>query len=412
MLKILKTSMLVPVMMAGLLLGCESEGVNPPNAIRPVLIPENIAAGTNNFAFDFFHKLQETKGAGDNLFVSPLSLHVALGMLLNGAENETAQEILKTLKMEGVSIADLNKAYKTLIEELPNADSKVNLGLANSIWYRSGFRVENDFQTVMKNSFQADVTGLSFDNAAKDRINQWASDKTNGKIKKVLDEISPDHVMFLLNALYFKGDWKSTFDVKDTRDEAFKLENGSQKQVKMMHVKSDFKVAHGSDYSAVQLPYANGQFSMTLLIPTGNNTVGSVLSKLTAQEWSELQSTRLTTTGVEVGLPRFTFEYSSKLNTILNKLGINSAFLDNAQFGKISKSTATKVDFVKQDTYLGVDEKGTEAAAVTSIGMELTSVGPGVTPKLICDRPFALIISEQTSNTILFMGRMMNPDSK
>ena len=284
--------------------------------------------------------------------------------------------------------------------------------MANSVWYRNGFQVENDFQDVLKQSFQADVNGVQFNASTIDKINQWANDKTNGKIKKVIEQINDDHVMFLLNALYFKGDWKSTFDVKDTRDEAFKLEDGSQKQVKMMHVKSDFKVAQSADYSAVQLPYANGEFSMTLLIPTGNNTVGSVLSKLTAQEWSELQSTRLTTTGVEVGLPRFTFEYSARLNSTLQKLGMNKAFLNNAQFGKISSSTATKVDFVKQDTYLGIDEKGTEAAAVTSIGMVPTSAGPGVTPKIICDRPFALIISEQTSNTILFMGRMMNPESK
>lgn len=178
MLKFLKKGWMVPVIMSGIFLGCENDGVNPPNEVTSVIIPENIAAGTNNFAFNFLHKLQETQPVTENLFVSPLSLHMALGMLLNGAENETAQEILKTLKMEGVSVEELNKAYKTLLEGLPNADNKVSLGMANSVWYRNGFQVENDFQDVLKQSFQADVNGVQFNASTIDKINQWANDKT------------------------------------------------------------------------------------------------------------------------------------------------------------------------------------------------------------------------------------------
>jgi serine protease inhibitor len=404
---------MVPVVIAGLFAGCTDEGVNPSNQVNPVEIPENIAAGTNSFAFEFFQNLQQTQPTNDNLFVSPLSLHMALGMLLNGAENETAEEIRKTLKMEGVSVGDLNKAYKTLLQGLPVADSKVNLGLANSVWHRNEFSVENDFKNILNSSFEAEVTGLPFDATSLDKINKWASDKTNGKVKKVLEEISDDQVMFLLNALYFKGDWKHAFEAKDTKDEAFKLSNGSEKQVKMMHVKSDFKVHWGQVYNAVQLPYANGQFNMTLLVPRGENTIESVLSNLSAAEWSKLQHEHLSVTGVEVGLPRFTFEYSVMLNSTLKKLGMNRAFGNGPQFGKINKSIPTKVDFVKQDAFLGIDEKGTEAAAVTTVAMAVLSAGGNIVPpKFICDRPFALIISEKTSNTILFMGKIMNPDSK
>jgi serine protease inhibitor len=213
--KILKQSLIVPMLSAGLFFGCTNDSnVEPDVEVHPVSIPAGISEGTTAFAFDFLHTLQETQPAGDNLFVSPLSLHIALGMLMNGAENETAQQILKALKMEGVSISDLNSAYKTLINDLPVADSKVSLGLANSVWYKSGFQVEPDFQNVLKNNFNADITGLSFDDAAKSKINQWANDKTKGKITKVIDQISPEHVMFLLNALYFKGDWKTQFDNK------------------------------------------------------------------------------------------------------------------------------------------------------------------------------------------------------
>lgn len=411
MLKTLKKSLLVPVVFAGTLWGCSNEEVNLPNVVNPIEIPENIADGTNRFAFDFFQNIQLTQPAGENLFVSPLSLHMALGMLLNGAENETASEILTTLKMEGVSMEDLNKAYKTLLEGLPIADSKVRVGLANSIWHRSEFQVETDFKNILGNSFHAEVTGLPFNEAGKDRINQWASDQTNGKIKKVLDNIKESQVMFLLNALYFKGDWKSQFNAKDTRDVAFKLEDGSEKQVKMMYTQSDFKVAMGSTYNSIQLPYANGQFNMTLLIPNGSNTVSSVIAGLSAFEWSELQNTRLTTTGAEIGLPRFEMSYTAKLNNTLTKMGIQKVFTDAAELGKINRTASLLVDFVKQDTYLGIDEKGTEAAAVTTIGVGLTSAGPNHS-KFICDRPFVLVISEKTSNTILFMGRIMNPDSK
>jgi serine protease inhibitor len=410
--KISKKPFIFSVLSAGLLFGCtNSDNVGPDDTVNPVQIPASVSEGTTSFAFDFLHKIQETQAADENLFVSPLSLHIALGMLLNGAEKETAEEIQKALKMQGISATDLNAAYKTLINDLPVADSKVSLGLANSVWYKSGFTVEPDFQSVLKNSFESEITGLPFDDAAKNRINQWASDKTNGKIKKVLDEISPDHVMFLLNALYFKGNWKYQFDAKKTRDTPFKLENGSEKNVKMMYASSDFKVASGAKYNAVQLPYGNGQFKMTLLIPTGQNTIDQALTDLSGTSWQELQG-RMKESGVTVGLPRFTLDYSAQLEKTLNKMGISKVFSTAAELGKINKTANLFVDFVKQDAYLGIDEQGTEAAAVTTIGVGLTSAGPQEPPRYICDRPFGLIISEQTSNTILFMGRIKNPQTK
>lgn len=408
--QILKKCFFPSLIFALAVAGCDSESVGP-NEVRPVTIPANIASGTTNFAFDFFKNLQETQPVNDNLFVSPLSLHMALGMLVNGTENETAQQLLNALKMEGISLDELNKAYKTLIDELPVADSKVKLGLANSVWYRSGFQVESNFQDVLKKSFNAEVGGLEFNDAAKAKINQWASDKTNGKIKKVLDQISPDQVMFLLNALYFKGDWATKFDAKNTVDKPFKLEVGTDKTVKMMFNEAEYKVSESTKYKAVLLPYANSQFNMTVLIPQGETTVSQVVTSLTAHDWNELQSTKLSARKAKVGLPRFTLDYSAKLNETLKNMGIKKVFTGAAELAKISKGGGLMVDFVKQDAYLGIDETGTEAAAVTTIGIGLTSAGPNV-PEYICDRPFVLVISEKTSNTVLFMGRIMNPDSK
>jgi serpin B len=406
----LKRSLLLPLAVFVSVLGCtsDSQPITPSNEINPVNIPANIASGTNEFAFDFFENLQKTQPAEENIFVSPLSLHMALGMLLNGAGTETAAEIRKGLKMEGVSDADLNQAYKSLIDGLPVADSQVKLGIANSVWYKKNFQVENSFLEVMKNAFDAEIAGIEFDEAGKDKINQWASDKTNGKIKKVLDKISEDQVMFLLNALYFKGDWKNKFDAAATADKTFKLESGSTKNVKMMYSKTDAGLKTSDQFTAVELPYGNDQFKMTLILPKGENTIGKVLSEINTENWAALSASQ--GPNVKVGLPRFTLDYAVDLIETIKAMGINKVF-GGGDLLKLSKNPNLYVNLINQNTYLGIDEKGSEAAAVTTIGIGLTSAGPepGV---FVCDRPFGLVISEKTSNTILFMGRIMNPESK
>ena len=389
------------------LVRCSNDGVVPPGG-EPVEISADIAARTTDFAFDFFRKFEAIQPASDNIFVSPLSLHMALGMLLNGAEGETAAQISKTLKTEGVAQADLNQTYQALIEGLPRVDSKVQLGLANSVWYRNTFKVEDDFLNVLRKSFDAEVAGLNFDDPnAKDKINAWVSDKTNGKIKEAIAGIQPNDVMYLINALYFKGDWKVQFDSKSTENAPFYLADDSQKTVKMMRVKNSFQVAQGTNFDAVQLPYASGQYNMTLLLPKQEVAVGKVVDGLNASAWKDLQS-KFRQTTVTVGLPRFTLNYKTKLKGILQSLGMTRAFTDKAELGKINPATGLFVSSVDQITYLGIDEKGTEAAAVTSIGVTTTSIDPTET-FLIADHPFVLVISEKTSNTILFMGKIMNP---
>lgn len=387
------------------LLRCSNDSVAPSEG-KPVKVSADVAARTTDFAFDFFKKFQVTQPANDNIFVSPLSLHMALGMLLNGAEGETAAQISKTLKTERVSQEDLNQAYQALLEGLPKADPKVQLGLANSVWYRNNFKVEDNFLNVLRQSFEAEVAGLDFDDPnAKDRINAWASDKTNGKIKKVIDEIKPSDVLFLMNALYFKGDWKVQFDPAKTDDAPFYLTNGKPKTVKMMRVKDKFRAALRPDYAAVQLPYANGNFNLTLLIPNEKTSVDAVVESLTASNWKDLQGS-LQEQQINVGLPRFTLNYEAKFNEVLQAMGMTRVFTKQAQLVKINPTAELLVSFVKQNTYLGIDEKGTEAAAVTTIGVGVTSIGP---EPYIADHPFVLIISEKTSNTILFMGKIMNP---
>ncbi len=383
---------------------CTDDNVSPTT--NPVEVSSQIADRTTDFAFSFFNKIQATQPAQENVFVSPLSVHMALGMLLNGAEGETATQIKEALKAEGISQADLNEAYQALLNGLPEADPKVELGLANSVWYRNTFQVQDNFLNVLRQSFDARVEGLDFTSpTAKDKINTWASEQTNGKIKKVIDQIQEQDVLFLLNALYFKGDWKYQFDPEKTSDAPFYLANGQTKTVKMMRIKEKFKSAIKDNYAAVQLPYANGQYNLTLLIPAQETGVNELIQGFTAQNWNDLQST-MKEAQVTVGLPRFTLDYEIKLNDVLKAMGMTRAFTDDAQLDKINPNEPLYVSLVKQNTYLGIDEKGTEAAAVTTVGVGVTSVGPD---PYICDHPFVLLISEKTSNTVLFMGRIMNP---
>ena len=373
---------------------------------KPIQISAAVANSTTHFAFDFFKTLQTDPEVTGDIFVSPLSLHMALGMLVNGATRETKEEMMKALKSENLSQTELNESYKKLLNELPKADPKVKLGLANAIWYKNDFQVEQDFVNAMKSYFNAQVTGLPFAQSDVTTINKWASDNTNGKIDRVIDQFSDDLVMLLMNALYFKGDWTSQFETKNTRDQSFTLENGTTKTVRMMNQTDNFEYASMPDFDAVQLPYGNKQFRATLLLPKNGKTLPALFNGLTADSWNSLQNA-FKNSKVILGVPKFTLRQEFQLNPTLKKMGMQRAFTEFAQLDGLNKTAPLLVSFVKQNTFAAVDEVGTEAAAVTTIGVGVTSVP--VYPEFICNRPFAFIISEKTSNTILFMGRIMDP---
>jgi serine protease inhibitor len=390
--------------------GCQNE--NSPNpgtgALKPTPEARIVAQKTNDFSFDFLKRVNEQQKKDENIFVSPLSLYMALGMLLNGAGGSTADEMKKAMHLEGVSLADANQTYEFLIKGLPTADPKVTTKLANSLWYRNGFPIEQPFLDVTKTTFDAQVSGEDFSNPTPviNKINQWASDNTNAKIKKVIEEIKPEQVLFLLNALYFKGDWKYQFETKNTYDSPFTLVSGSQKQVKMMNISTGIRHAFRPAYGAFELPYGDGTYSMTVLLPTANSSADDLINNLSATEWADLQQT-MQESKVAVGLPKFTMEYEANLNDVLTKMGMPTAFSDGANFSGISAGQGLKVSYVKQNTFVAVDEKGTEAAAVTSIGIELTSAGPS----LVCDRPFVFLITEKGTGSVLFMGKIVNPQT-
>ena len=379
------------------------EQTNPE--VKSVNISSDFAAKTSNFAFDFWKNLQADESVDKNYFISPLSLHIALGMLLNGADTDTKKEIQKVLGLENQSMEEINKTYLELIENLPKVDSKVVNTIANSIWQDKNFTSEQTFIDNLTSSFKARLYNEDFGNPATvDKINKWASDNTNTKIKKILEQIEPSQVMFLINALYFKGDWTKEFKTENTQKAEF-VGTNTTKMVDMMNQTTEFKYADLKDYQLVELPYGGEKYTMNIVLPK-NTSIENVVKNLNSAAWQSAQNS-LTKRKVVVGLPKFKIEYSKKLNGNLQQMGMVKAFSDQADLSKIAKPAGKlKVGFVKQDTFVAVDEKGTEAAAVTTIGIEVTSLP--VYPEIICNKPFAFLITEKTSNSIMFIGKVSN----
>ncbi|MFT4735068.1 MAG: serine protease inhibitor [Algoriphagus sp.] len=382
-------------------LSCDT--MSPTPAPMNVEVNATFAERTNLFAFDFLKQLEKEE-KGDNFFVSPLSLHMALGMLLNGADKDSKDELTATLKLDGLEMQLINNSYAELIDKLPQVDPNVVNKLANSVWQREGFVVEEDFKNTLKNYFKAEVFEEDFSPNTVDKINQWASDNTNAKIKKVLDQITADQVMFLMNALYFKGDWANQFDKKKTFDAPFKGVDKTA-MVEMMSKRDTFALVGMDGYKALDLPYGSGNYAMRVILPD-NADVPALLLNLDAEEWNAI-SEKMVVQKIDLQLPKFKMEYEKKLNNVLSEMGMPSLFSAEADLSKISPPAGKLVvGFVKQNSFVAVDEEGTEAAAVTTIGIDLTSL-PSY-PTFFVDRPFLFFIYEKSSNTIQFTGKILN----
>jgi serpin B len=258
----------------------------------------------------------------------------------------------------------------------------------------------------MATDFDATVDGLNFDQpAAVNTINQWASDNTNKRIPKVIDEISPETVMFLMNALYFKGDWSYKFNKANTSDRYFMLDNGTEIQTPTMDGKVKVNLHYGDGFSAMEMPYGRKNFSMVIVMPEGK--LKDFYPDFTPQLWDEITTSLSGNNWTEilVNLPRFKFEYEKVLNDQLKALGMEDAFVPYvADLSGISDEELF-VSFVKQNTFVEVNEEGTEAAAVTTIGVDVVSMPP----HFFANKPFIFAIRERTTNTLLFMGTVMNP---
>jgi len=367
---------------------------------------------SNDFAFDIFKEIALNGENGDNLMISPLSISLALAMTYNGAEGTTKEAFEKVLHLSGLSVEEINQSYQKLISALLTVDPKVIMEIANSIWYRDDFSVEANFLNINKNYYDAEVTDLNFsDPASVDIINNWVSEKTHQKINKIVDLIKPDDVMFLINAVYFKGIWKYQFNKDDTKDKLFYNQNGDPlKNVKMMSFKEKINYASNDLFQAVELPYGQGNFNMVVLLPGYQIPLDSLASEMNATNWNTWMESFSNETPVNVYLPKFKVEYKKELMPELTRLGMGIAFSDFADFTKINKNGGLYISSVKHKTFIEVDEEGTEAAAVTSVTISFTSAGGGDgSIEFNANHPFIYVIMEKTTGAIMFMGKITEP---
>lgn len=371
-------------------------------------LEQTLAATRTKFGFNLLSQLGQGE-TNKNIFISPSSVALALSMVYNGANGDTQQEIAQVLQAQGLSLEDFNQASKQLSESLQKADPKVKLAIANSLWLKQGFAFVPEFLANNQTYYQAKVTELDFADATKSLgvINGWVKENTNGKIEQIVDSLRPDDVLFLINAIYFKGTWSQTFDAKLTEEKPFSLGDGKTKQVPLMQQKGEYVYYQNEEFQAVSLPYGNRRLSMYIFLPRENSSLDAFLGNLNADNWQQwVQKFRREEGRIEI--PRFKLEYEAELTPALKALGINKAFTGNSDFSNMTKASVL-ISAVKHKTFVEVNEEGTEAAAATSIGIRATSVRPSQPFNMVVNRPFFAAIRDNETGEILFMGAIVEP---
>ena len=369
-----------------------------------------LVESVNGFGLKLFGEVNRQEGV-KNIFISPLSVSMALGMTYNGAAGSTESAMSRTLEFGGMTLEQINESYSGLTDLLLNLDPDVTLEIANSIWYRKELPVEKDFIKRTTDYFGALVTGLDFGApGAVSKINAWVSENTNGRIEEIVDDpIDPYLVMFLINAIYFKGTWTYQFEKNRTRDGNFNLTDGSKKNCKMMTLEGDLDYSWAESFQAVDLPYGEEAFSMTVILPLEDQDLDLLISQISQSTWDGWMS-GFDKRQVHLEMPKFTLDYDLLLNSVLEAIGMGVAFdPSSADFSGMCIDRSLFISKVKHKTFVQVDEEGTEAAAVTDVEMGETSAG-GPTLMLV-DRPFLFAIREHLSGTILFIGKIVDPVS-
>ncbi len=376
-------------------------------------IDKKLVARNTRFALNIIKELQK-EDENKNIFISPISISIALAILYNGSEQLTRDAIAETLQINEMNLSDINKGYRELIDSLKNIESQVSLNIGDSIWIRKSFEssIKISFKDTLTTYFRSEILPREFnDPDTVKEINAWVNSETAGKIDKIIDDIDQDTMLFIINAIYFKGEWMKKFDESKTRLRSFYLQNGVKISVDMMSVVEKISYYSDSSVQVARLPYGRDKIAMYVLLPEEGISLNSFIQTLEQERLDGILA-RMTVIELELQLPRLKLEYGKKrLNDALIRLGMGDAFSrESANLKGIASVDREKlfVSFVDHKAVVEVNEKGTEAAAATSIGIRLSSFQIN-THKFVVSRPYLILIRDDRSGSILFMGKVLDP---
>ena len=407
----MKTFKIIPLFFF-ILLSCSSEdtSIAELSDAKPIVMKaqfESKLKNNNAFAIDLFKATYNNENKA-NIFISPLSVDMALGMTWNGAAGNTKTEMQAALRNQGYTTEDINEYARTLREALVNADPSTKLAMANSIWYRSDFNVEQSFIDVNKANYNAEVKALDFSSPdAVKEINDWCATNTNNRIPEILNNISSDAAMYLINAIYFKGIWKYQFDKKNTQDLPFTNDDGTIQNVKMMNQTENLGYAADENAHYLEIPYGNKAFSMVIALPLPEKKLKDVIQNISNDSWSNATK-NIRIRSIKLQLPQFKIEGEYDMEkSILPDMGMKLAFNPYlADFTGINRNGNLSISKVKHKTFVEVNEEGTEAAAVTSVEVVFTSIGKPQSMAFFVNQPFLFAIKENSTGIILFIGKI------
>lgn len=366
-----------------------------------------LTAANGHFAIDLFKTINEQETEGANIFISPFSISTALAMTANGANGETLSEMQDALRTGTLNLQDINEAYQTLLEVLPQLDPATRLKIANSIWHQEGYPVLPAFLQTNTDYFASEVIPADFrDDAVIGEVNDWIENNTEGLITDALSTLPSNVVMLLINAIYFQGSWQTEFDPENTQAANFAAPDGPV-SVELMHLpEANFRYTENELFQVVDLPYGDSVYAMSVFLPKEGVNVNEIINQLNPTNWETWQE-QMIPTNIELFLPKFEMEYEIKLKNVLRLMGMETAFSDRADFSKMIDGGGVKVDDVIHKAFVEVNEEGTEAAAVTIVIIVETSV-PQI-PLFRADRPFFFVIHDYKTKSIQFMGKVQNP---
>ncbi len=394
-----------PAAIAGNLMADVKAAERPANPKPPT------GAYTDAVADFSLKLLVESLGNSGNILVSPASVYLALAMTLNGADGETREAMMAALSSAGLSEELINTASRDWMTLLEQTGDKTELFISNSIWVRDSYPVNTEFLQRNADFFRAGAHTLDFGlPAAVTTINDWVKTATRSKIDKIVEDIDPDVMLYLINAIYFKSDWKNPFAGDSTRDGLFLAPDG-EITVKYMNETASMDLIKKDDIRGIWLPYVDESFGFFAILPDQDTDVRDWISTLDSDTLSVLIDTRQSTS-VTLSLPKFEVSYEDSLINELAKLGMGVAFSGAADFSRMHAEGISNlfISEVKHKTFCRVDEKGTEAAAVTSVEMRLTSM-PVADETLAFDRPFLYGIMDTRTGIPLFLGIMEAPEA-